>query len=211
MAQDRFELGAETWDENPGRVANAHAVAAAMADRAGDLGSGTVVDYGCGTGLVTLELARRARKAIGLDNSPAMLSVLARKAQAVGMSGVDTLEVDLVACPAPEIAADLVTAAMVLHHVPEVKPVVAKLAAMVAPGGMLALADLDTEDGSFHADATGVYHNGLDRHALAADLADLGLADVVVGTANVIERPGPSGPNRYTVFLVSGRKPQAGH
>ncbi len=40
-----------------------------------ELGARTVIDFGCGTGLITREFARRGYKVIGVDPAPAMIDV----------------------------------------------------------------------------------------------------------------------------------------
>jgi ubiquinone/menaquinone biosynthesis C-methylase UbiE len=205
----RFDHAASTWDANPARVEQARNIAAAIRQRVEGRKDLVVVDYGCGTGLVTLELQGLAAEITGIDSSPAMLAELERKAQAQGLGRVRTLLADLQREPAPRIQADLVVTAMTLHHVEDVPGVVARLATMLAPGGLLCLADLDTEDGSFHQDNTGVQHFGFDRQELLEMLKRLGLTDLFATTAHTVERATPSGNRTFTVFLVGGRKPQS--
>jgi SAM-dependent methyltransferase len=45
------------------------------ADLAAELGAVSIVDVGCGTGLITRSLARRGHRMTGLDPAPAMLAV----------------------------------------------------------------------------------------------------------------------------------------
>ena len=54
-----------------------------------------------------------------------------------------------------------------LHHIEDTAAALrGDLGALLRPGGRLALADLDTEDGSFHdPDAEGIHHLGFDRDA----------------------------------------------
>jgi hypothetical protein len=69
------------------------------------------------------------------------------------------------------------------------------------PGGRIALADLDREDGTFHSsDVTDVFHLGFDRADLKAQLAQAGFDDVSDTTAFVHHR----NDRDYPVFLVSG-------
>ena len=203
MAESRFDRAAATWDENPGRVAMARSIVAAILAQIPVHEEMTVVDFGCGTGLVSLGLTEHVRQVIGIDSSAGMLNVLGEKLRQAGIHNVETLLLDLEKEPAPELHADLAVSAMTLHHLADVPAVLRKLAAMLAPGGYIALADLVTEDGSFHSDMTGVHHHGLDPAWVEETLRGLGFEDTQSSIAHVIDR----GERQYPVFLVSGRKP----
>jgi len=166
------------------------------------------VDYGCGTGLLTLALRPAVERITGVDSSAGMLAKLQEKLQAAGIADVQTRLLDLEVQPPPDdVAADLIVSAMTLHHIAELPKLLCALHQWLRPGGYLALADLDAEDGSFHQDATGVHHFGVDRSWLTAQLSGMGLHDVDAITAHVVERPDAAGaPRRYPVFLVSGHR-----
>ena len=164
------------------------------------------LDFGCGTGLVALRLAPLVRRLTGADGSEAMLGVLRAKAAAQGIVNVQTRQVAVGETPDLGGPYDLVVSSMTLHHVQDVAALVAGLARAVLPGGFLCLADLDSEDGSFHSDNTGVFHFGLDRDTVAGLLEGAGFADVGRTTASTVEKPGPEGMRGYSVFLVWGRK-----
>ena len=73
---------------------------------------------------------------------------------------------------------------MAMHHVEDTGALVRALFAHVAPGGRVALADLDAESGSFHPPGTeSVYHSGFDRDALGGLLREAGFTDVRFTTA----------------------------
>jgi SAM-dependent methyltransferase len=57
-------------------------------DVAEEVSAETVVDLGCGTGIITLEFARRGYRMIGVDPSPAMLKVALQKPGADGVHWV---------------------------------------------------------------------------------------------------------------------------
>lgn len=204
----RFEQAASTWDANPARVEQARNIAAAIRRQIGNRKNLTVLDYGCGTGLVTLELEDLAAEITGMDSSSAMLAELQRKAKERNLHHVKTIQGDLQTEPAPSLAADLVVSAMALHHVEDVASVIAKLAAVLKPGGMLCLADLDREDGSFHQDNTGVHHFGFDRNEMTKMLEQVGLVGLFAMTAHTVRRPAEGATREFTVFLVGGRKPE---
>ena len=75
------------------------------------------------------------------------------------------IRLDLLTDPPPDDPFDLAVSLLVLHHLPgPARPRSPPSPGLLRPGGRLALADLDTEDGSFHdADAEGIYHLGFDR------------------------------------------------
>jgi trans-aconitate 2-methyltransferase len=94
-----------------------------------------VVDLGCGPGELTAHLHRAlgARETIGLDASRAMLE---RTAALTG-SGLSFVEGDIGAFAGEGF--DLVFSNAALHWVPDHAPLLARLAAALAPGGQLAI------------------------------------------------------------------------
>ena len=121
------------------------------------------MDYGCGTGLCSLPLAGRCSSVLGVDSSTEMLARLEAKARAAGLEQVTTRRHDLTAEPLAGLEFDVILCAMTLHHVREVGLLLNRFHSLLSPGGLLALADLDKEDGSFHQDTRGVEHHGFDR------------------------------------------------
>ena len=95
---------------------------------------GRVVDLGCGTGELTVDLHRHSGAAttLGIDSSPSML------AKVPTADGI-TFEVgDLTTWWAPT-KVDVVLANAALQWVPDHEPLLAHLAAQLAPGGQLAI------------------------------------------------------------------------
>ena len=205
--QARFNRAASTWDENPARAQMADSIASAMRAQVPFDNTKTVLDFGCGTGLVSLQLQPYARRIIGIDSAPGMLAVLDDKVRGSSLTNVETICLDLCTQPAPQLHADIIVSAMALHHIADIPALLQTLVQLLTPGGFLALADLDSEDGSFHADKTGVYHAGIDRNWLVAQLQTLGVHQISAMTAHTIERPSETGPRQYPIFLISGNMP----
>jgi predicted methyltransferase len=96
---------------------------------------------------------------------------------------------------------------MTLHHIPDVEPLLHQFFAALKPGGYLAVADLVTEDGSFHEDNTGVAHHGIDPAAVRAILNKNGGLNITVQEIHTIEKQQKNGGKRgYPVFLAWCRK-----
>jgi tRNA (cmo5U34)-methyltransferase len=100
---------------------------------------------------------------------------------------------------------DLIVSSMTMHHVKDAGRTVSILSNLLRPGGRLAIADLYSEDGTFHPDKTGVFHHGFDREHMKALFRKSGLADIRDSTAFTIPRETPDGGIRnFPVFLVVG-------
>jgi 2-polyprenyl-3-methyl-5-hydroxy-6-metoxy-1,4-benzoquinol methylase len=133
-----------------------------------------------------------------VDVSDAMLEQLAAKPELQGK--VEALCHDLT-LEALDRRFDLIVSAMALHHVEDTALLLRRFAEHLNPGGGIALADLDAEDGSFHEPGTeGVYHQGFERESLAASLRAAGFEQIAFTTAHTITK---DAGRSYTVFLLT--------
>ncbi|MFW5857382.1 MAG: class I SAM-dependent DNA methyltransferase, partial [Planctomycetota bacterium] len=170
-----FDEAAAGWDEKPERVALARSVADAIAEHVPLPPTTRALEYGCGTGLVGLALAPRLGRLTAADSSEGMLGVLREKLQRGAADNVDPVRLDLQTDPPPAGPFDLVFSSMTLHHVEALDRVLAAFAGLLAPGGRLAVVDLEAEDGSFHGDRVDVEHHGFAPDALAERIRKAGL------------------------------------
>lgn len=99
-----------------------------------------VLELGCGTGRHAPEiLAGGARSYTGVDGSPEMLAVAARRTTD---ARAQWLTADLLAAWEPPRRYDLALVVLVLEHLPTLTPLANTLAAAVRPGGALRILDL---------------------------------------------------------------------
>ncbi len=202
-----FDEKAKNWDEKPHHVEVGAAIARAVGAKLNTALRPRLMDYGCGTGLCSLPLAGRCTTVLGVDSSVEMLAQLEAKARAAGLAHVTTRRHDLTAEPLAGMEFDAILCAMTLHHVRNVATLVSRFYSLLSPGGLLAVADLDQEDGSFHQDARGVEHHGFQRDWIREQLAAAGFMQVNFETAHEMEKPdAPGVPRRYPVFLATARK-----
>ena len=161
----------------------------------------TVADFGCGTGLVTLELASQVGSITGADTSPGMLKTLEEKAVVQG-TPVRLIHLDTAGTGDLGGPYDLIVSSMTLHHVADVPSLFRQLTRHLRPGGRVALADLDEEDGSFHDASMAIFHRGFSREQIQSWLKDAGFQEIHMETATVTQKEGKD----YPVFLASAER-----
>jgi 2-polyprenyl-3-methyl-5-hydroxy-6-metoxy-1,4-benzoquinol methylase len=202
-----FDREAAAWDEDPGRVKLASDIADAIVRAVKPTQEMDALDFGCGTGLVTLRLQPLVRTILGVDSSRGMLAVLEGKTTAQGLSNVRAQFADFENGEPLGGRFHLVVSSMALHHVPDTAGLLKRLHTCMRPGGMLAVADLDQEDGSFHSDNAGVVHFGFDRGHLKGLLDETGFYDVQdVTAATVVKEIAGKGTREFPVFLIVGTR-----
>lgn len=201
-----FDDRAQTWDADPVKQERAEAVATALRQRVPLSPAWNALEYGCGTGLLSFALHADLGRIMLADSSPGMLAVLDRKIAAAGLTHLHSLALDLLTDPLPAERYDLIFTLMTLHHVADVGRLLRIFHDLLRPGGWLAIADLDQEDGSFHGPGfTG--HNGFDRETLRAQLTEAGLGGVEFCTAYVMKKMTGQGPREYPLFLAVAAHP----
>jgi ubiquinone/menaquinone biosynthesis C-methylase UbiE len=204
-----FDREASTWDEVPARVKLASDVAAAVSDEIVLTSNMDVLDFGCGTGLLTLKLQPAVHSITGIDSSQGMIDVLKAKICKQNLSNVRTRYLDTERGDILEGTYHLIVSGMTLHHVKEIRPLFDQFYRILAPSGYLCIADLDPDAGRFHDGNDGVFHFGFDRALLRQDFMEAGFEDIRDRTAAELMKPDSEGVMRpFTVFLMTGRKGQ---
>ena len=200
MSQDFFAQKAAVYEQDKRRVDNVNNIANAIIERVTLDTRMHLMDFGSGTGLLLEGVAPHVGKITAVDVSTAMNRQLEDKRARIPCE-LEMLELDLTTA-ALDRQFDGIISSMTLHHVKDIPALFAKFHAMVKPGGFIALSDLDTEDGGFHTEDTGVHHHGFDRGQIADVARAAGFNDVAVATVSVIAKP----QGDYPVFLLTGYK-----
>jgi 2-polyprenyl-3-methyl-5-hydroxy-6-metoxy-1,4-benzoquinol methylase len=200
MPTDHFAEKSKDWDTRPVPLQISSAVGPLMRDCL-ELNDGMrILDFGAGTGLLASHIAPLVAKVVAVDTSPSMLAALAQKQELRDV--VEPHCQDILVEPLGE-RFDAVVSAMAMHHVPDTDRLLGRFREHLKPGGQLALADLDSEDGSFHPqDTEGVFHRGFDREDLRRKLEAAGFESVRFRTAVEVAR---EDGRTYPVFLVTAR------
>jgi 2-polyprenyl-3-methyl-5-hydroxy-6-metoxy-1,4-benzoquinol methylase len=205
-----FDKEAAGWDQNPTRVKLARDVASAILEEKVLTPDMDVLDFGCGTGLLALQLSPLARSVTGMDSSRGMLDVFGGKIHEQHTANVTLQHVDLDRGDVLQGSYDLIVCSMTLHHVREPGILLHQFHRILSHRGHLCLADLDPEEGQFHGENETVFHHGFDRAVLQGILLDAGFAGIRDKTAASVAKPAPDGKMKsFSVFLMTGQKGKA--
>jgi SAM-dependent methyltransferase len=98
-----------------------------------------IVEVGCGTGQMSLYLARSERQVVGVDLTRASLRLAAAAAARFGIDQVQFVETDLARPGLKQGAFDVVYCSGVLHHTPDPPAAFAHVARLARPGGMIVI------------------------------------------------------------------------
>ncbi|MCX5852232.1 MAG: class I SAM-dependent methyltransferase [Deltaproteobacteria bacterium] len=202
-----FDKEAASWDEHPARVKLAKDIADAISKQIVLTSDMNAVDFGCGTGLLTIQLQPLVHSIIGIDSSQGMLDIFNTKIAKLKLPNVRSLLVDLDKGDSLAGKYHLIVSNLTLHHIKEIIPLFDQFYTIMAPAGYLCIADLDLDDGQFHDNNTGVFHFGFDRATLRKSFTGAGFDNVQDMTAAEVVKPTLNGEMRqFTVFLMTGQK-----
>jgi 2-polyprenyl-3-methyl-5-hydroxy-6-metoxy-1,4-benzoquinol methylase len=201
-----FDKEAASWDSPP-RVTLASDISHAIARYIPLKPDMDVLDFGCGTGLVTFPLRSLVHSITGADTSKGMLEVLEGKVRSNRVDNIKTLYLDWSKSDVITGHYHVIISSMTLHHVRDVRVLLKQFYQVLRPGGHIAIADLDEEGGRFHDNNDGVFHSGFDRVKLCNLFVKAGFAGVSSTTAAYMNKHDSRGKNRmFSIFLITGRK-----
>jgi len=203
MKNNRFEILAKSWDSKPQRVKGAMSFASKVKEfLPSDISSFDVLDYGCGTGLVSFCFSDDVKSIEGLDNSTSMIEVYNEKSNKIGMKNIKGFVHNINEQDLQKEKYDLIVTNMTMHHIKNTQDFISKLTYSLKPNGYLAIADLKTEDGKFHSDNTGVEHFGFEFDKITEYFKNNNLKNIKCDLFESINKPN----NTYEVYYIIGEK-----
>lgn len=88
----------------------------------------TILDIGCGNGVITIPLAKKAKSVTALDSSAKMLDILQKKALSENISNINIINKNIEDMSAHEIGVhDIVVASRSLNGIADIKPELEKI------------------------------------------------------------------------------------
>ena len=143
-----FNHKAETFD-SPKNIFLANLVCQAVEKQIALLLDKEILDFGGGTGLLALPLAKQAKSVTLVDISEKMLEQARLKAEQQDIKNIQFLEQDLLANPL-EQQFDLIVVSRVLHHMPDLDATLAMFYHHLRENGQVLIADFVKTDTNHH-------------------------------------------------------------
>ena len=196
-----FAAHAANWDELRTMHVPDDRVEAAIRRVVGTGPVHALLDLGTGTGRMLELLAPLAERAVGIDQSPQMLSIARVRIERAGLSHLQLRQGDIYAVPAANDSFDLVVMHQVLHYLDDPLRAIREAARVLRPGGRLLIADFAPHGEEALRTAHAHRRLGFAREELASYLAAAGLE--LTAADDLVPKPPEAG--MLTVSLWLGR------
>ena len=196
-----FDARAREWDKDKMPMDRSVAIAAELERMIPINPFMKALEYGAGTGLLSFLLKDRFSEITLMDNSQEMIKVCAEKTEFYQTNHILPIWFDL-EHKDYDHHFDIIYNQMVLHHVNDYEALIYTFYSMLNPEGYLAIADLYTEDGSFHGPDVNV-HWGFAPEKLTEILTIAGFKNIEYQPCFEVQRE--SGV-KYPVFLLVANK-----
>ena len=161
-----FNHKAETFD-SPKNIFLANLVYQAIEKQLDLLLDKEILDFGGGTGLLALPLAKQAKSVTLVDISEKMLEQARLKAEQQDIKNIQFLEQDLLKNPL-EQEFDLIVVCRVLHHMPDLDAALSLFHQHLKEDGQLLLADFTKTEANHHGFELAELENKLIEHGFSS-------------------------------------------
>ena len=161
-----FNHKAETFD-SPKNIFLANLVCQAVEKQIDLLSDKEILDFGGGTGLLTLPLAKQTKSVTLVDISEKMLEQARLKAEQQEIKNIQFLEQNLLANPL-EQEFDLIVVCRVLHHMPDLDATLSLFHQHLKEDGQLFLADFTKTEANHHGFDLAELENKLIQHGFSS-------------------------------------------
>ena len=136
------------------------------------------IDFGCGTGLVGMNLLNEFNSILFLDTSQKMINQINQKITEFNIQNVDTLCFDIEKESPVDLHADYIFMAQVLLHIHDVELVLSRLFDVLNVGGHLLIVDFNKNEKV----VSDIVHNGFDPEELTDIMTKIGYRDTQSNT-----------------------------
>ncbi|MEI7500955.1 MAG: class I SAM-dependent methyltransferase [Bacteroidota bacterium] len=200
---NEFDQKAQDWDKNKMHIERTLAIADRLKKLIQEKPAMKAMEFGAGTGLLSFYLKEMFSEITLMDNSREMLKMAEQKMEAGDHSKFKTLFLNLEKDQCSGDPFNIIYSQMVLHHIKDINAIIKKFYHLLTPGGILAIADLYQEDGSFH-DGDMSVHRGFDPEKLKSIFLQQEFHYIQIDPCFVIRKEVSADKiKEYPVFLMT--------
>lgn len=199
---NHFDLSASGWD-TPIRIERSKKIADIIVPRIKHLKNPKGLEFGAGTGLLSFALYSYFQSILLVDNSVEMINVAKSKIDSFQNSNLSTVLIDFENENLKDMCFDVIFSQMALHHIQNIENLFQKFFGLLNDNGMLIIADLYKEDGSFHTNSNSFVHKGFDPDNLSQILSKVGFSKTEHFQCLEIEK---ENSKKYPVFILFSNK-----
>lgn len=199
--ENHFDNVAQNWDNNPVHQERTNAIANEIKKIFSNNKYSSGLEYGAGTGLLSIALKDYFSEIVLMDNSKEMINVNTAKLISMGINHLKPSYYDLESNDYSEKKFDVIFTQMTLHHIVDVEKIIQKFYNLLNVNGLLLIADLYKEDGTFH-DRLFSGHLGFNPDELSKTIKETGFQHINFEKCFEITK----GEKKYPIFLLSAKK-----
>lgn len=201
-----FDDYAKNWDTDK-RIKRAKLISDEMSREIDMSKSASAMEFGCGTGLISLNLHESLHQIDLIDTSVEMINQLNRKIESNQIANMTGKCVDITNNEQLASNYDLIYTSMALHHIPDTMAILKNFYKLLDEGGQLCLVDLNSVSKDFHSHEPNFDgHDGFDMDDLKGLVENIGFSNVRIRTFyDGVKGVGDLKVN-YKLFILSASK-----
>jgi len=203
-----FDDKAKNWDGNIQNVVRAQKIASVISTIIGNENY-KALEFGCGTGLLSIELIDSFKSIVATDTSKEMLKVFNAKMKQSDIKSIKTKLIDITTSYLPKSYGNFETiyTSMTLHHIIDINSIITKFNKLLYKNGYLCIADLVSEDGKFHDDPNFNGHFGFRKEEIYNYLTSNNFKVIYYNEILEIEKKYDNNIlKKFPVFLIIAQK-----
>lgn len=170
---DIFEMMADRYDTTE-RIQIAKVTSDAIREYLVDANGKNAIDFGCGTGLVGMNLLNDFNSMLFLDTSQNMINQIKQKIADFNIQNADTLCFDFEKEGRTDLQADYIFMAQVLLHIKNIELILSRLYDVLNIGGHLLIVDFDKNE-EIVSDKV---HNGFSQEKIIDLMTKIGYREI---------------------------------
>jgi ubiquinone/menaquinone biosynthesis C-methylase UbiE len=204
---NHFDQKAQEFDNNPIIQEMGKIFARTLRQRVELSSESRLLDFGCGTGQIGLQLSPLVGSLVMVDSSQGMLARVREKVDQTNQTNVVVMSVEQHTALQPSPLYDCIYTNMVLHHIADIPGFARQMHGQLRTGGTLCIGDLYKEEGTFHGENPDVRHFGFEPAELSHTLESCGFSIATCECYHSIKKPDAAGVMReYPLFFLAARR-----